>query len=416
PPDVRTMDGTTRWGWFVSLAVERFQRWCVGVRDMQAGTIENMLPPIDVVMVWHAYLLNPIWYAEDTTRVPTLSALPQYTAYLTAHLGSSELLLTNLPHPDRVQFWQDRTATPYDPFDSATALTSKTLECPRCGSRTDVPMLAPEGKGYAQSKFAASCSVCRGGITRELLGLHKFSKDIVLEESDGPVAFLAGTLHSRDEIKDTGRASLIKDRVRATIKAYPAPKRSSTSPRRVPASDVMQAFDYDHTKFSMKLNDAVLSRMSKRILHAYSDDRPFSIELVGAVLRQGSFVRKMAELGWTQPSFLSDKDGTIILEHCVTRYHAFLNLIASSPGSFFVPTLDIDLAWHTHQLMADQYQKDCKSLVNRYVDHDDKVGEDHLATAFDVTCRAWIDRYKVPYTYCGCPHPGTTFGQRLRRV
>lgn len=51
-------------------------------------------------------------------------------------------------------------------------------------------MLAPEGKGYAQSKFAANCHVCRGGITMELLGLYKFAKDIVLE-SDGPASFLA---------------------------------------------------------------------------------------------------------------------------------------------------------------------------------------------------------------------------------
>lgn len=26
------------------------------------------------------------------------------------------------------------------------------------------------------------------------------------------------------------------------------------------------------------------------------------------------------------------------------------------------------------------------------------------------------DRYKVPYTHCGCPHPGTTVRQRIRRV
>jgi hypothetical protein len=26
--------------------------------------------------------------------------------------------------------------------------------------------------------------------------------------------------------------------------------------------------------------------------------------------------------------------------------------MSSAPGSFFVPTLPIDLAWHTHQLMA----------------------------------------------------------------
>ena len=85
--------------------MDRFQRWCVGVRDVQAATIKETLPPIDVVMVWHAYLLNPMyannttcrvrslihlvsWYAEDTMRVPTLSSLPRYTAYLAAHLAS----------------------------------------------------------------------------------------------------------------------------------------------------------------------------------------------------------------------------------------------------------------------------------------------------------------------------------------
>ena len=57
-------------------------------------------------MVWHAYILNPMyvyesacrvwllillvsWYAEDTMRVPTLSLLPLYTEYLTVHLASS---------------------------------------------------------------------------------------------------------------------------------------------------------------------------------------------------------------------------------------------------------------------------------------------------------------------------------------
>ncbi|KAI9572327.1 hypothetical protein HD554DRAFT_1671379 [Boletus coccyginus] len=413
PQDVRIMDAETRWGWFVSLAVERFQRWCVSVRDVQAGTIKNKLPPIDVVMVWHAYLLNPIWYAEDTMRVPTLSSLPQYTEYLTVHLSSPELL-TNRPHPDRAQFWRDKTMTPYDPFDSARVLTDVTLQCPHCESWTAVPILAPEGRGYAQSKFTAICSFCSGIITKELLGLFKFAKNIVMEKSDGLVAFLAGTLHSRIEMSDTGRASLIKDRVRSRIKAFSG--RSSTSGRPITAKDVMDAFDYSPSKFSAELKESFVVRITNRIDHAYSDDRPFSIELVGAVLRQGSFVRKMAELGWTHPGFLSDSDGAIILEHCVARYHAYLNLIAGSPGSFFVPTLDIDLAWHTHQLMADRYQYDCKRLMGQYVDHDDKVGENHLATAFDITCRAWIDRYKVPYTHCGCPHPGTTLIQRIRRA
>jgi len=41
--------------------------------------------------------------------------------------------------------------------------------------------------------------------------------------------------------------------------------------------------------------------------------------------------------------------------------------MAESQGSFFVPTIDIDLAWHTHQLLARRYQEDCLELVGRYV-------------------------------------------------
>ena len=68
-------DSEKRWVWFVNLAVERsvhqhlrpplnslvearrFERWCLSIK--QSDTVEQLLPPIDVTMVWHAYLLNP---------------------------------------------------------------------------------------------------------------------------------------------------------------------------------------------------------------------------------------------------------------------------------------------------------------------------------------------------------------------
>ncbi len=67
--------------------------------------------------------------------------------------------------------------------------------------------------------------------------------------------------------------------------------------------------------------------------------------------------------------------------------------MSSSPAGFFVPTLDIDLVWHTHQLMAQQYSRHCLEYVRRFADHDDKVAEDKLSDAFDTTCRAWQVRY-----------------------
>lgn len=43
-------------------------------------------------------------------------------------------------------------------------------------------------------------------------------------------------------------------------------------------------------------------------------------------------------------------------------------MLSASPASFFVPTLDIDLMWHTHQLTAGRYAEDCMTYVGRYVD------------------------------------------------
>jgi hypothetical protein len=82
--------------------------------------------------------------------------------------------------------------------------------------------------------------------------------------------------------------------------------------------------------------------------------------------------------------------------------------MASSPASLFAPTLDIDLVWHTDQLMSVKYKSDCTSYVGRFIDRraylsfdmmmiifkhcsfsDDKVEGLQLSSAFDITCRAW---------------------------
>lgn len=63
-----------------------------------------------------------------------------------------------------------------------------------------------------------------------------------------------------------------------------------------------------------------------------------------------SFTEKMVNFGWTEPGRFEDDQDT--LTRCIVRYHAFLDLMSSAPARFVVPTLDIDLAWHTHQLLC----------------------------------------------------------------
>lgn len=57
PASAQALEPELRWAWFVALAVDRFERWVKAIRYNFA--VDDSLPPLDVVMVWHAYLLNP---------------------------------------------------------------------------------------------------------------------------------------------------------------------------------------------------------------------------------------------------------------------------------------------------------------------------------------------------------------------
>lgn len=58
------------------------------------------------------------------------------------------------------------------------------------------------------------------------------------------------------------------------------------------------------------------------MMSAYTDDRPFSIDLVSAVSRQCAFVDEIHELGWTVPGYFDNEDDEMILVDALSRYHA----------------------------------------------------------------------------------------------
>ncbi|EJT98278.1 hypothetical protein DACRYDRAFT_24730 [Dacryopinax primogenitus] len=126
-----------------------------------------------------------------------------------------------------------------------------------------------------------------------------------------------------------------------------------------------------------------------------------SVDLVGATLRQGTFIRALYSLGWLTPARFA-ADPTPLLR-AIARFHAWLDLLSLHPAAFLVPTLDIDLAWHTLMLSPGRYRRDVFGLVGRVVEHEDKVEEGVLGEGFDATGRLWKARFGVPYSYCGCP-------------
>ncbi|KAF9433759.1 hypothetical protein BGZ76_009011 [Entomortierella beljakovae] len=152
------------------------------------------------------------------------------------------------------------------------------------------------------------------------------------------------------------------------------------------------------------------------------EDR-LSMDLVAGALRQRDFQKAMMVTGglaWCQPQ---------VLQRSLDRYQNFLalasfesgnigaqggggvtglsmaagggNLGAGQPGRHaLVPTLDIDLAWHTHMLSPAHYRQLLLLQYGRVLNHDDTVQATSTMTKQDFvrTAELWEVLYRERYS------------------
>ncbi|KAL8283803.1 hypothetical protein RQP46_005235 [Phenoliferia psychrophenolica] len=401
------LEPAARWGVFLAIAVHRFELFIEKCVVPKAGTWPE-LPPLDVCLVWHAYALNPRSYREDGRREhPQLLALGGFPLDKIANLIDPAQLILG-PTELQVTEWESRTSTPFDPLVSLARATGRNINDPFSQNVLFVPFMDPAGKGYAQQGFETTSPTGRK-ITHEVLGIAKLVRDIKRCQTL-PDAQLAGTIFSSNEGRDPATTKQRAERVKIMLLLGDKTKFKETD-----AGKLGETMEWSMAGARKALTVQFKGRGARalnNILSAYTRGELFSLDLVTAVLRQGTFVQKMVDLGWTIPRRFDaptagSEEETILLR-ASNRYFAFLDLISSSPSTFFVPTLDIDLAWHTHQLMSDKYKDDTISLLGRFVDHNDRVEEGALSTAYDVTAR-----FNIPYSICGCPLPSDKLSTKL---
>jgi len=340
-PLISELDGEQRWLWFVHLAVERFQRWveCLSPPlrlNTFARFIRNDMPPLDVWMVLHAYLLNPQSFAEDCVRLELLKPLATLTASLPDLffdvLDSIGDMILWKPHASSRSNWVTKTGLPFDPFESAAVLLHQDLLCPKCKALVSVPYITSAGTGYAQQNFSHACSSCTFEITREKLAVAKLTIDLTAHLFHEPQTgvtdiqlLLPYSLRS-EYGEDTTRAISIKQDL---LDLKPISQFISRKWQQNQGASVAMA-----ESLNWKLNEIRKSlfnlrkpKMGAKVLSAYHDQRPFSVELVGAVLRQGSFIKKIHDLGWTSQSYFEKRGDTPALHYAIVRYHAFLDYV-----------------------------------------------------------------------------------------
>jgi Glycine-rich domain-containing protein-like len=116
----------------------------------------------------------------------------------------------------------------------------------------------------------------------------------------------------------------------------------------------------------------------------------FGLNLSEAVIRQWDFSKKITNI------YLQDPLPCDLLDYGKRRYVKFMNLLRFQ-RNMIVPTSDIDLFWHTHQLSSHKYQTWCVQQIGRPINHDDTVEGSYLSNGLETTKQLWAQTYAEDY-------------------
>ncbi|KAJ3365546.1 hypothetical protein GGF31_008511 [Allomyces arbusculus] len=359
------------------LRYDAYMKALVTAVAKDASFIKNVpLPPVDVAMFWHAHMLSPIRYADDVHRFysPDLMQISfPLMRLVKVQMGqnSDDLAFSR-------QFWAEHL--PADmPYDLTLADVDQTkavgkVVCPQCMVEQMWPMA-----DYAAFRLHGqeqSCKSCTASFTAEHVAVSRFLTLVMRV----PAMRLAGTLMHPKTLMITGTHRGImhdlvelfdKDLWALHMAALPTLPTWADVKTRVFAPIMAAKAD----ALVMPENKAQLMQ----VLKAHEDVTmgPWSMDMIRAVRRQSRFSAKVAAIA-TQ--------GACALHHfhteALVQYPKFLGAIATQPKHGSVPTLAIDLAWHTHQLHPAIYAQQTCALTGRVINHDDsddKVSEAQVA-------------------------------------
>jgi uncharacterized membrane protein YgcG len=453
--------GEKRWAIFVNRSVDRFTAWwspikgllenectplrieydlgehlCEGRRIRALQLTPDNLPPLEVLMVWHSYMLNPRDYLEDCLR---LNKMDLWHTRMPWHLIAPAIdshTFQYKTNPAAELYWKTRTGLEWDPLQNCD---KKMLICPRCNVEVSVPWtefrqlagsaerikddahfsvdrILSDGRGYCDKGFHAACAKCYATIDHERLEAAKFKNDVRMLRSE--VRPMAGTIlgvngipwrafgvedpTTRHFVKVPNALCQHRSIVDPLLGAYGSSYSWYDSLEKI-RQLVEKVCDDKHiryeirpdTRFSFhRLEKVAIRRMMSRY---WGNSSPFALDLVGAVIRQGSFVSKMHDIDWLHSPAVN-----ATAKRLITKYRRFMVIIMETSGNMAVPTLDVDLAWHTHQLSPADYMKYSVRGNFSLIDHDDKVSEVRLNDQFAWTSATYQKMFNEPYSECTC--------------
>ncbi|KAI3004311.1 hypothetical protein CBS147346_4997 [Aspergillus niger] len=380
----------------MELSVPRFYTWWHAVHQKLSKTIPeegflelpaDLLPPIDVMIIWHAYMLQPVMYADDCSRLD----VPHMRRILfpwQALANAIDIKTTRYCIPPAAREFFEKTSG--QSADLLEELCNEThplvydLNCPYCHATKNLPIIPTAQTEDINRGFELECDCGYApsvdALRRDLLHLRQ------TRESQ-----LRGTYSNPD----------LAQALYPLARALPVPILESNTKRETLLHAIHTAsYESNTPQWAVKT-----------LLSLYIPTSPVtkaSSAHYSSVLRGMRFVDKMHKQCWLRSPALCVRSTTSpselvgTLPRAQQKYRNFLELAHPSNNISVTPTSDVDLFWHTHQLSPGPYRRFCIRHVGKFMDHNDKVVHENLTGSFEATQNAYFDRFKGEYDACLC--------------
>ncbi|KAG8710008.1 hypothetical protein FRC08_017761 [Ceratobasidium sp. 394] len=323
-----------KWGIYLLRANYRFGLWLEKVvkkpervRGEIGELTDGEIPPIDVLVLLHAYLLNPVNYYEDTENaygwLKVIGGFPldRVGGSQMKRLEGNEVVYT--PTHQQVEEWELATQQPYVLPLVTTLGDTVDLVCPMCGNQDlHAPWLtkptftdtssASRGRGYAQSGFSVVCQNCQGAVTKQAMQAERFARDFARVRNEFRQGRDAWFLNSFINVH-TGKPAPTSatNFARLTIDTILDLDETSVYP---PHIALGHYFGWDLGE-AQRLIEAGFRRRGStrawmgdsisRMMRGFRTRGPVSLDVVGAAMRQYKFAAQMEELGWTDKLYFA---------------------------------------------------------------------------------------------------------------
>jgi hypothetical protein len=275
------------------------------------------------------------------------------------------------------------------------------------------------GSGYGDCEFSWPCHGNGNVVSHDVLAVDRFKRDIeslryrdfpmggtILTPSTGmPDGATADNWDNRfNTFPNRLAKTALLEEVSAVLRS-PKPAMDDVKKiieRNIKDKDTVKTANTKTVNGNTVTGNGTLAKQERMAIRKmmscyWGNSSIFSLELGSAVVRQSVFVDKMCTIDW-----LHSPNARGTMARLIEKYKRFMTIISENRKRTAVPTLDVDLAWHTHQLSPKSYYEYSVSKCRKFVNHDDKLEEDKLATGFEWTSKVYQKMFHEVYSECTC--------------